>query len=67
MNYLSPGQTKYNTVEASPLTKKQKAYLEKRLITWRQMLLVQVSGTVSHIQMNSVEVGDVTDRASLEE
>jgi len=45
---------------------RQQAYFRRKLNDWRTAILQDASGTLSHLQLDSLRESDLTDRASSE-
>ncbi|MBE7186564.1 MAG: RNA polymerase-binding protein DksA [Methylobacterium mesophilicum] len=45
---------------------RQQEYFRKKLIAWREAILLESAGTLSQLQIDSLREADITDRASSE-
>ena len=45
---------------------RQQAYFRNKLLRWKEAILMDAAGTLSHLQIDSLREADLTDRASSE-
>ena len=54
------------TADEPFMSLRQQAYFRTKLIRWREAILLDAAGTLSHLQSDSLREADLTDRASSE-
>ena len=54
------------TADEPFMSLRQQAYFRKKLILWKEALLLDSQDTLSHLQIDSLREADLTDRASSE-
>ncbi len=48
------------------MNERQQAYFRAKLLDWKNAILLDAAGTLSHLQIDTLREADVTDRASSE-
>ncbi|WP_174284630.1 RNA polymerase-binding protein DksA [Sphingomonas bacterium] len=59
--------TGYRPTSDEPfMSLRQQAYFRRKLMAWKEAILVEAQGTLSQLQVDSLREADLTDRASSE-
>ena len=54
------------TADESFMNDRQQSYFRDKLLDWKNAILADAAGTLSHLQVDTLREADVTDRASSE-